>query len=533
MPGQVVVMAPKAKAKAQVDPKAKAKATATAKAGVKAKALARADPKAKAAGRVEPKAKAVGRADPKAKATSRVDPKAKATARVDPKAVAPKRGAADVAPKRKASGELKATPPKKAKTGSPGGRVVDSLVPGKENFTVHEDFTVKLNQTHIDANNNKYYIIQVLEKDGEFWTWNRWGRVGEPGQNKLLNCHSLVGAQKEFEKKFREKTQNPWVNRASFKPVNGKYTIVETEETAGGDDQAPMGKLSEAQIGKGQKVLDKLGITLKTKSGNIDELSSEFYSLIPHKFGRQVPKPINTDALLNEKMELLKFYLRMGFDQVDTGADLSPVDGIMALPLPTSLDDAAGHLCGKTDIKESNEKGSQFCSRQAGNPVQPMEAKHYAAIMLYTSNAIYKDLNQVLRDKNRNKIKKYFKYLRLLLDALNTLPKKKTRLWRGVSVDLFDEYAPGKEITWWNVSSCTADIKVAKEFMNGCGGNCTLFTVESNRASDISEITFFSNEKESLLSPGVVLKVKDRNVTAKFQRLRWRRLAILSIRSCL
>jgi hypothetical protein len=32
--------------------------------------------------------------------------------------------------------------------------------------------------------------------------------------------------------------------------------------------------------------------------------------------------------------------------------------------------------------------------------------QEYAAIMLYTSNAIYKDLNQALRDNNRSKVKK-------------------------------------------------------------------------------------------------------------------------------
>ena len=45
--------------------------------------------------------------------------------------------------------------------------------------------------------------------------------------------HCVFNCQ-EFEKKFREKTQNPWSNRDSFKPVDGKYSIVETEDTEGG-----------------------------------------------------------------------------------------------------------------------------------------------------------------------------------------------------------------------------------------------------------------------------------------------------------
>jgi len=109
--------------------------------------------------------------------------------------------------------------------------------------------------------------------------------------------------------KFREKTRNAWANRSSFKPAHGKYTIVETDDSGGGADKAPMGKLTEAQIGKGQKVLDKLRKDLR--SGNtkaIDETSSLFYTLIPHDFGRRRPPPISSKAALEAKEELLKFF---------------------------------------------------------------------------------------------------------------------------------------------------------------------------------------------------------------------------------
>jgi hypothetical protein len=33
-------------------------------------------------------------------------------------------------------------------------------------------------QTNIGQNNNKFYVIQLLESDDKknYWTWNRWGR---------------------------------------------------------------------------------------------------------------------------------------------------------------------------------------------------------------------------------------------------------------------------------------------------------------------------------------------------------------------
>ena len=77
----------------------------------------------------------------------------------------------------------------------------------------------------------------------------------------------------------------------------------------------------------------------------------------------------------------------------------------------------------------------------------------------------------------------------------------------GLGVVCFDQYEVGKVITWWGVSSCTSDQSVARNFMNSCGGNCSFLTVKAKTACDISNLTFYSNEKESLLAPGTQLKV--------------------------
>ena len=44
-------------------------------------------------------------------------------------------------------------------------------------------YSATLNQANLDANNNKFYIMQVLvnETTGAITVWNRWGRVGAPG----------------------------------------------------------------------------------------------------------------------------------------------------------------------------------------------------------------------------------------------------------------------------------------------------------------------------------------------------------------
>lgn len=43
--------------------------------------------------------------------------------------------------------------------------------------TVYEDYDCMLNQTNIGNNNNKFYVIQLLVSNGNYYVWNRWGRV--------------------------------------------------------------------------------------------------------------------------------------------------------------------------------------------------------------------------------------------------------------------------------------------------------------------------------------------------------------------
>jgi poly [ADP-ribose] polymerase len=194
--------------------------------------------------------------------------------------------------KRSASGldEEGAPAPKKAagaKTGPPaenggsggggggggGARRPDRCVPGGSDLKVYQDYDVKLMFTDIGSSaigNNKFYIIQVLEGRGSFWSWNRWGRLGENGQNNLEQCPSPEAAIKLFEKKFQEKTKNKWADRAAFVRHMGKYQLVETEEEAaegdGGSGDAALGRLSVAQIKRGQEVLEKVRGVLPTPS---------------------------------------------------------------------------------------------------------------------------------------------------------------------------------------------------------------------------------------------------------------------------
>ncbi|CAH8871033.1 unnamed protein product [Trichobilharzia szidati] len=106
-------------------------------------------------------------------------------------------------------------------------------------------YDVLLNQTNVQNNNNKYYIIQLLKDDNvnNYSVWFRWGRVGKCGQNKLESFSSNLQAAKDcFERKFFDKTLNRWEDRANFEKQNGKYDMVELDYGVQEQNVAPKKK---------------------------------------------------------------------------------------------------------------------------------------------------------------------------------------------------------------------------------------------------------------------------------------------------
>lgn len=180
-----------------------------------------------------------------------------AEAKAEAKAAAPKKKAA--APKKKKKVEVEeeegedevdedvsAKAPKAAKTGKTAHetrRIAVDRGVTLANASVYPGHGVMLNQTNLTGgnNNNKFYVIQLLESGGSYAVWTRWGRVGEPGANKLLSGLSLDAAKKEFAKKFRDKTKNVWSDtiRDTFKAQSGHYTLLDMRE----DDEEEVKKV--------------------------------------------------------------------------------------------------------------------------------------------------------------------------------------------------------------------------------------------------------------------------------------------------
>ncbi|XP_041805521.1 poly [ADP-ribose] polymerase 2 isoform X2 [Chelmon rostratus] len=218
-------------------------------------------------------------------------------------------------------------------------------------------YDVMLNQTNLQFNNNKYYLIQLLQDDSSkaYSVWMRWGRVGKVGQSSLTACGGdLLKAKDIFKKKFLDKTKNEWEDRATFDKVAGKYDMVfmdystdEKEENQTTVDaahkkknsqldvkiqsllelicdvkameecvlemkfdtrKAPLGKLTTEQINAGYSALKKIEDCLKKKGSSREllEACNQFYTRIPHDFGLKTPPIIRTEDELKEKIALLE-----------------------------------------------------------------------------------------------------------------------------------------------------------------------------------------------------------------------------------
>ncbi|KAB5579650.1 hypothetical protein PHYPO_G00197420 [Pangasianodon hypophthalmus] len=242
-------------------------------------------------------------------------------------------------------------------------------------------YDVMLNQTNLQFNNNKYYLIQLLQDDQAqvYSVWMRWGRVGKVGQNSLVSCGAdLAKAKDVFKKKFFDKTKNEWTQRANFEKVPGKYDMVfmdyslnDKEESMAVmstpsemkpsqlDDRlqalmelicdikameecvlemkfdtkkAPLGKLTVEQIRAGYSSLKRIELCLKKKSSNKELLDAcnQFYTRIPHDFGLRTPPIICTEEELKEKIALLEalsdIEIAVKMVQSESMSDENPLD---------------------------------------------------------------------------------------------------------------------------------------------------------------------------------------------------------------
>ncbi|CAF3730283.1 unnamed protein product [Adineta steineri] len=182
---------------------------------------------------------------------------------------------------------------------------------------------------------------------------------------------------------------------------------------------------------------------------------------------------------------------------------LMPIRGYEEMPI-VSLEEAVTPLI--SILPEIQDYAYVAKERCESVPPDDLTQDESASIMLYSmewephDKCLYFVLNAALRTEDRRKLKPWFLYLKLILTALEKLPFTRRHVFRGVNLDLSDQYTKGKKFVWWGFSSCTTSLEVLEnEQFLGKTGERTMFTIECDSGKDISRHSYFQSEKEVLL----------------------------------
>ncbi|CAI2188585.1 17967_t:CDS:2 [Funneliformis geosporum] len=191
---------------------------------------------------------------------------------------------------------------------------------------------------------------------------------GSKGQSTTFGPTTILdNAKIEFSKKFKEKTGNDWSivckDISKFVPKNNKYTFLNRDYTLDDEDKndesqnkkkaknkekeepipipesnlhpkvqdimqmifdvnqwkesmkeleydaakLPLGKIAKSTINQGYSVLKRIeAVVMGNSIESLEELSNEFYTVIPHSFGMRKPPIINNINLLKAKMDMVE-----------------------------------------------------------------------------------------------------------------------------------------------------------------------------------------------------------------------------------
>jgi poly [ADP-ribose] polymerase len=254
--------------------------------------------------------------------------------------------------------------------------LIDSSAPTKIKNSYHlyeKDhvlYACTLNQTNLERNNNKFYLMQLLKsnKVDTYGLYTRGGRVGYNGTPSFDIFIKLEDAIAEWESRFLEKTGFRWEDRDNTVPQPGKYDCIAMTYTdefkeavapkgadgaggagagagAGGaaaevkklldaqterlmrliwdpnmfkdamaavkidTQRMPLGKISKKQIDKAYDLLNKISLAVDNKATTEKEflmLSSQFYTIVPYACGMSTPPAIRDESAVKEKLEQLK-----------------------------------------------------------------------------------------------------------------------------------------------------------------------------------------------------------------------------------
>ena len=165
---------------------------------------------------------------------------------------------------------------------------------------------------------------------------------------------------------------------------------------------------------------------------------------------------------------------------------------------------------GAEDLDSNVFLASMFATAKKDElPDSPLSTDQIASIHLYTQESpFYGLINSKLRAADRKALVPLFPLLKLLLSALDLLPRHGKTVYRGVASDLHAWYKEKEKMIWWSVTSTTGNIKTLEnEQFCGKSGPRTIFAVADVPVVYIGNYSAVEIEDEYIVLPGTVLEV--------------------------
>ena len=349
--------------------------------------------------------------------------------------------------------------------------VVDQYFPNRAQYHIYPDdendfngkfFSCTLNKSDLNNNNNKYYIIQLLEHDtnNSLKLFTRWGRIGVPGQHEVKDVDSSTGPR-QFMKKYRDKTkggyqeifidyeaevkkedlpeENKKKNNKNKKTYNNtldkdimdlmrliydKQMINDNLHEIGYDSKKmPLGKLSPVTLTNGLNILKEIETELNKSSPDDDilkQLSSNFYTQIPHDFGFQKMANFIIDSIEKVKNKI---------DMISTLSDMK-----ITLKILENVDE------DEEEYENQEEKQLNDYYKKLNCDIRAIstEEKIYSTLNKYlTAQANNKDFDSYYHGRNNLSIIKAYELNRHgESDKYEDLGNKKL-LWHGSRITNF------------------------------------------------------------------------------------------------
>ena len=252
-------------------------------------------------------------------------------------------------------------------------------------------YSCNLNQTDIDANKNKFYIIQLIKSGNQYILYTKYGRLGEKGKPSTQTLTSEIEGKTIFAKQFKAKTGNVWGTK-NFVKKDTKYFLSQISyeddlKNVKIDDtkmkipdskldkrvqdlikmlsdikslektlisleidikKLPLGKIKQSQLKSAEDKLNEIAKMISETDDNSDDddsndieedislnqltkESSSFYTMLPMAFGRKRPPVIDTTEMIQKYKDIITELKNIAVTvkiQADIKVDENPLDSI-------------------------------------------------------------------------------------------------------------------------------------------------------------------------------------------------------------